>query len=538
MPKSSISPDTLRLIETDWFGADRGQKSCIIQGWASKLGVSGQTIYRQLQTRRKREADRGKRRIEGIEEAAMAVCKIKKMSPEHKGDICTEDAVALAVSNGLITPEMGAKKATIDRIIREKGAARGKRRRISRYQAELPNEMHHVDASSSECLYVATVTNSGDVVCRLWKGHKIYKNKPAPVRLRPWVYGLTDDYSGVHVARYCAAMGESASDNLDFLAWAWAKNDDKEFFGLPGKLKGDKGPMLRGPAAQNFFDRLGIDIDPSIPGAKEAHGKIERPWRTMWERFERPFFVEDPKTFEITLDEVNRRFYRYQVEYNQKPHRYERRLSRIEAWRRVNQAGGAVDFPAGALATVARRYERTVGQDGVFHIDNVPYEVIGLHDAKVYVYIGMDEHMVVEDQATGEKYNVKDFRPNPLGVFRSAPDTGSQRARKDAEIELRGHLHNTLYTEVTAENVTRFPVRAAAAPEIASVFEVPTPGDTYSSLADAITDFCSMTGCFLESGSDDRAAVEGMILDSGLNREYVRGLADDVNNENERRANG
>lgn len=531
-----IAPGTLALVRADWHAAGRGQKSAVVRSWASHCGVSPQTLYRQLDTGRQRNGDKGRRKVEGLEDAAMTVAKVRKMSPECKGDICTEDAIQIAVENGLISPEMARRRSSIDRIIRENGAGRSQRRRVSRYQAERPNQLHHVDASSSECFFVDRVTDDGEVVLKLWKGHKIYKNKPTPVRYRVWVYGLTDDHSGLHVARYVMAMGETAADNLDFLQWAWAATPDKEFCGLPESIKGDLGPMLRGPAAQDFLNRFGVEILPSIPGAKEAHGKIERPWRTMWERFERPFFVEDPKAFEITLDEVNERFARYVRKYNAKAHRWERKLTRLDAWKRINQQGGAVPLPPGAVATVARRYERRVGQDGVLWLDRTPYEVVGLHDADVWVFLGLEgDRIAVQEKRTGEKFEVRPFVPNPVGTFRSAPDTGGQTARKAAEAELRGKLSNTLYTEdEPAEAANPWPVRKREAPEVEDVFDMPDAGDTYRSLEAAVADFCALTGSFLAAGSEERSAVEGLILDGALNKEYVRALADDVNVENER----
>lgn len=43
---------------------------------------------------------------------------------------------------------------------------------------------------------------------------------------------------------------------------------------------------MKSPEAQDFFRRCGVEIDPSTPLNKDARGKIERPWRNIWQQFE------------------------------------------------------------------------------------------------------------------------------------------------------------------------------------------------------------------------------------------------------------
>ena len=299
----AIDAFVMDQVKQDWLLAPRGHKTRIIQKWAQVVGCTAKTLYGMLDTGRKRKG--GDRRIEGIEESAWIVHQVKKKSPEQFGEISTDQALRKAIRDGLVSDSLKGKEATINRVGRELGLHKRKRR-VQRFQAERANQLHHVDGSSSKFLYIKRELGDGDYVLKLHAGTKGYKNKPVPIRLRPWIYGLTDDHSGVFVGRYVAAYGENALDNLDFLSWAWGQNGDSPFFGLPEQLKGDKGPMMRGKDAEDFFNRLGVDIDPSTPENKEAHGKIERPWRTVWQRFEKPFFAcSDWKKFEISLSELN-----------------------------------------------------------------------------------------------------------------------------------------------------------------------------------------------------------------------------------------
>lgn len=508
-----IDPAMLAMVKNDWVAAGRGAKTMVIKKWAELLDVSPQTLYKAMETGRKRK---GERKIDGLEEAALIVAQIKARPPEHRGQITTKDAVDIAVANGLITEDL-AVVATFDRVIREMGANK-QRRRIERFQAEFPNEMHHVDASSSNCFYVQRALADGDYVLKIHSGTKDYKNKPVPIRLRPWIYGLADDNSGFHIARYVAALGESAADNLDFLCWVWSQ------IGLPKYIKGDHGPMMSSDGIPAWFERLGVEISPSEVLNKDAHGKIERPWRTMWQRFELPFFAESEwKKFEIPLSELNRRFARYQEEYNAKPHRFERSITRKQAWQKVNLHGGIVALPENALKTIVRRWSRKLGQDGCFSIDNEIIEVKGLHDAWVWVYKGVfEEKMVVVDQVTGLKYEVQDFTPNKLGEYSEAKETTYQKVRKESA-KLDG-IRNTLYTEDKAApaKVRQMPTKIKEVKTIENLLDL----DTYRSMQEAIAEFQTLTGIILAWG--EREEVAALIKGNGLSKRYVVGLAAEV----------
>jgi len=523
----TIAPDYLDGLRRDWQAAPYGTKAEVVQKWADRLGCTAQSLYRHLETRRQRQ--RGDYVIAGIEEAVKTVAQIKKRPPEHKGELTTEDALKIALDCGAIAPEMRAvSPSTFNRIMREIGM--DKRRRVQRFQAEFPNQLHHMDASSSGCFYVARKMPDGERILKIHAGHAKYKNKPVPTRERPWVYGLVDDYSGFHVARYVAALGENFGDNLDFLCWAWSKNDDKAFFGLPNRVKADHGPLMKGQPSIEFLKRLKIDSDGSVPEQKEAHGKIERPWRTMWKRFELPFFAEaDWKGFEIPLSELNRRFLIYQDEYNAKSHRYEREISRLDAWRRISLHGGAVALPENALMTTARRYERTVEQDGCFSLEGQRYEVKGLHDAKVFVYRGVfDDRLVVEDRRTGEKYEVEDFAPTPLDTFVGHSETPHEKAVKEAR-DLQ--LTNTLYLDKKDQgNLALFPTRVKETRDMPNPLAV----DVYPSVEAAMREVTAICGMRLRG--EDRETVVNLLKENGLARSYAIELAMEIQAEQERSA--
>lgn len=537
----AIEPGILQQIITEWQDAPHGHKRAVVEKWACMIGVVPQTIYSYLPTNRERQ---GERQIEGLEDAARIVAAIKNSPPEHRGVLSTKDALRIALINHKIEARFKATPySTFDRVIRELGL-NSQRRRVEPFQAEYPNEMHHVDASSSDCFYIAKALPDGDFLLKLHRGVKGYKNKPIPVDgLRPWIYGMTDDHSGVHCCRYVAAKGEKASHNMEFLAWAWWQQPERCFWGVPshpdpdrrGRIKGDHGPMMESPEAKAFFEACNVDIDPSTPLNKEAHGKIERPWRTLWQNFELPFFaMSDWKQFEITLTELNNQLIAYSVEYNERKHRYERTISRRQAWERISRHGGVVILPNDALETIAKQDYRTVGQDGVFWLNNVGYEVKGLHDAKVRVIIGVfDQKVIVQNVADGMKYEVEPFVPNKLDEFKANPDTGQQQMRKEA-VKLEG-ITTTIYSAEgrtalavvpTADRkVVKMPTRVKETLQLHNPLDI----DRFPDVGNAIKEFQTLCGFVLDQ--HERQAVAEMIQENGLSRRFVASLAAEVEHE-------
>lgn len=535
---TTIEPGVMQQIIDDWSAAPRKHKGTVVAKWAAMIGVAPQTIYRKLPTNRQRE---GKRRIPGIEEAARIIAQLKNAPPDHRGVISTEDAVKLALRNAQIDSALEpVSTGTWDRVMRELGLS-VKRRRVERYQAERPNQMHHVDASTSSCLYIAKALPDGDYLLKLHRGTKDYKNKPIPVDgLRPWIYGLTDDHSGVHCCRYVAAKGENARHNMEFITWAWYEQPEKCFWGVPERIKGDHGPMMESPAAKDFFARCGVEIDPSTPLNKDAHGKIERPWRTLWQKFELPFFaMSDWKRFEITLSELNQQLMNYSAQYNERPHRFERTISRRQAWERISLHGGVVILPDDALETIAKSdVERKVGQDGVFWMDNIGYEVKGLHDAWVKVIVGVfDKSIVVQDVSDGRKYEVESFRPNALGEYRANTETGQEQVRKEAT-KLEG-ITIPLYAapaaaEAEAPAAPRKVVKIRTRVKQVLTLENPLSVDAYPDMATALLELQGLVGFYFTG--EDRAAVIALLEENGLSRSFVANLATDIEQERMRAA--
>lgn len=508
-------------VKAELQQSPRGTKAATVAKWASLLGCDVKKIWALQETGRVR----AKKANSSLEEVTKIVFQIKFRVPDCTGPLSTDQAYKMARINGNL-PEDAPRyhPSTIDRCARDLKLTKTPRR-IQRFQAERPNQMHHVDASTSQFLHVVKALPNGDYLLKLHAGSsQNYKNKPLPIKMKLWIYGVVDDYSGCLAGRYAAAPGESAADNLNFLKWAWSKKEDKTLHGVPEKIKGDKGPMMRGKVAEDLFARLGVEIDPSEPGAKDAHGKIERPHRTNWQRFEKQFMVlDDCKKFEITLSELNRQFLVYlNTEYNLRPHRYEKEITREQAWKRISLQGGVRPLPAGAFETSCERVERTVGRDGTIKLDGQIYEVKGLHAAKVWVIKSVfTDDIIVQEVETGKKYEVINFKPNPVGTFTAHPDTAHQKnikAGKDL------HITNLLFQEEKKdEKIIAFPTRTQEEQPFERVFI--TRADAFNSMEEAMGYFMERTGEYPKKGGDDWIWLEQQFTEHGLNRAFVEELA-------------
>jgi transposase InsO family protein len=458
-----IEEEKLAQIITDWNLASYGNKTEVIRRWSKVYGVGYNTLYRAIsQSRlktRKHRSDKGKRTYKEIEKWTQMIWQIKYSPPSDSGIIATDQAFKLALSEGIIPPEASKiPVSTYNRIAREIGLNPGVGR-FSRFQAKYPNLLHQFDASSSKFFYVDRRLPDGERILKIHRGAKYYKNKPVPIRERPWVYGLVDDYSGYHVCQYTTAEGESAVDGLLFLQYAWGKKKNSRipFRGLPRLLYMDNGVMSKTASVKDFLKRLDIVQIPRMPYKKEAGGKIERPWRTLWKRFELTFFIRnDWETFEITLTELNRQLNNYLIEYNSWSHRYQKDISREQAWLQISLRGGVVDIPSNALNTVFRRKKHTV-RGGYLTHNGINYEVPDLDNGKVWVYEGVfDDRLVVVDMKNHQKYEVKLFEPILFG--QRAEEIKSEVEKLVQENQDKIFVTKPYYEKVPDTNIINLPV--------------------------------------------------------------------------------
>lgn len=517
----SIHPEIMQQIRHELQNAPHGHKSTTIQRWAVVVGLSQQSLYRALGLGvRTRE---GKARRPELREWAMTVAEIKKRPPEEAGEISTDQAMRIAVDSSNAPAELlDVHPATIDRVMRDLGTTKTSVRCV-RFQAKEPNQAHHFDASTSAFFFVARRLPGGEYLLKMHRPSKHYKNKPVPVdQLRPWYYGLCDDHSGRKVARLIVGQGENAADSLLAIDEFWRA------FGVPKKLLADQGMLKKCIASSGYIHACGVDLPQMMPYAKRGHGKIENPWKTQWQRFEKPFYaVDDWQKFEITDVEMNKRLGAYIEEENARPHRFERTVTRMDVWRRVMLQGGITTLPEDALSRAHTMDKRKVGIDGLVHLDNVSYEIKGgLCDAWVYIYRSMfEDKMVAEDVETGARYEIKNFKPLDEGEYKNFDDTAHEKAVKaSAELVIPESALPFQRSAACAagSNVVRMPIKETVR-EIENVFDV----EHYSSIGDAWNEIHETVGPRLWS-DQERRDVEKIMTEGRLSKEVVKSLALDL----------
>ncbi len=518
----SINPEVMQQIKAELLTAPYGHKTETLTRWAIILQRPVPSLYRELELNAR--VRKGEPRRPELRDWAKIVAQVKKRPPEEAGEISTDQAVRIAIEAKLLpVSAMDVHVSTFDRVMRELGTTK-KSIRANRIQADRPNKAHHMDASSSAFLYIARQMPDKEYILKLHRpAAGDYKNKPIPVdKLRPWYYGAIDDHSGYKLSRMTAAHGESSADSLLFLAWWWAQ------MGLCDELHVDQGMLKKCLASADFVSRLGVEMPEYMPYAKRGHGKIERPWRTTWQRFEKLFYVPDNwKQFEISMSELNCQLLNFLAEENQRAHRFEKKITREDAWRRVMLNGGIVTLPENALATVAKRAKRKVDVDGTLEYGGQIFSVKGLHDAWVYVYEGVfDDRLVVQDIVTRERFDVKTFKPLNIGEFKAHPDTEHVKAVKaGAELSISADALPYRKTEgekvggCEGKKVIQMPIRTTER-EVASVFDV----EHYASIEDAWAEIHETVGVRMWSDLE-RRQVEQIITEGKLAKDVVKSLA-------------
>ena len=334
---------------------------------------------------------------------------------------------------------------------------------------------------------------------------------------------MVDDHSGVKYTKGVPAMGENGGDGMEFCVWAW------ERLGVPKKLLGDEGPLKKGLTSSGFLEKCGVPFPPMTPYEKRAHGKVEITHRRLWQSFELQYFVpNDWPKFEIAASEVNRMLMIFLEEENERRHRFERKITRMDAWRRVMLNGGLVKLPDDVLARAAHCHRRKVDICGNFSIPGWPImEVLGLHDAWAFVYESVFENkLVVKEISTGNVYAVRPFKPLDENEFRGHVETPHQLARKEA-LELNIDRSALLFQqrETAESNIIRMPIREIERP-VENVFD---SVDNYADNDEALDALCAMLGTFITP--EDRETLRGVIEANGRSKRAVLETAQEIRGE-------
>lgn len=322
-------------IKSDLEGAGHGEKRKRAELWASKIinpstekPISVATLYRQLDLTNGKKKCTREPEIE--EDIITLIGKIKiggyDFGPKGRM-LTTEDAIEEAEMLGLV-PEGLLTVATVDRRLREAGW--NEKRSYDRHEDEYVNQVHHMDFSRSD-YFEAGENENGELIIKVNGRNKSwdYKNKPKPQRLRLWLASIVDSFSRAMIATYVPATGENLQMAADSFGFFWQRKDESHpMVHLPDVLKVDQGSIGKFlKHHQHFSKETGIRIELSASKSNrvanhQSQGKVERNFRTMWQRFELKVVSRLTKMGieEITLEDLNSLVHDYCTNRLEKKH--------------------------------------------------------------------------------------------------------------------------------------------------------------------------------------------------------------------------
>jgi len=288
-----------------------GEKGKILVEAQQKLGISRDTLYRDLQkigwtSGRKRRADAGNTKVD--DEAlhmALAMGQIGKRA-NGKQIIHTTEAHSILTANGYKC----ASPSTFRRQLRELKFNNSLLNSPSAHQEQRslhPNHVHQLDPSL--CLLYYPPGGKGKRQ-KYADDDDFYKNKPQNLEkikhFRVWRYVLVDHYSGLVLVRYYEAAGENQQINFDFLQWCWRQ------IGLPKILVTDKGSANIGKGISRFTRQLGVEVLTHEAGNPRAKGGVENANNVVETKFESRLLLEPVES----VDELNKSVEAWQKAFN------------------------------------------------------------------------------------------------------------------------------------------------------------------------------------------------------------------------------
>lgn len=290
----ALDPDRvlqLRAAADALAAAGHGLKQSVAAQWASSLGCTVKTLYRQITEAgfgqsRKRRADAGKRAVSKEEVMAVAMLKTQAQRANGKDIMSIGTACQMARDNGLaalgrVDTDTGevvpVATATIARAMREYGLDVDTMNRPKphiRMRSLHPNHVWQIDASVCVLYYL----DSGGMA--VMEADEFYKNKPESMhkRVKAMVirYSATDHYSGTIFVRYYTGAESAAMVAEFFIDAIQAKTDAQEpFNGVPVILVLDPGSANGAHMFKNLCRLLQVRLIIHKPKNPRAKGQVE-----------------------------------------------------------------------------------------------------------------------------------------------------------------------------------------------------------------------------------------------------------------------
>ena len=395
MPK--IDTALLYEIRRQLDAAEHGAKDAALQPYADQLGVSVATVRRQLRKQYGRAKETTGRPRTISDELLDAVWD-EKVAGREMGLQAREIPTRICLDRLAAAGFPGAAEASptgINNAIKRAGYRRTERRQ--RIEPDFALDTVHLDFSRSKYFQLHTFDGAaGDHVLRVYGRHLGYKEEDKV--LRTWIASTVDGHSRLARMQCFAATGEDAGLALRALAAFWNVDqaDGHPFHHPPRTLWVDRGSAGR---TEGFVETLArADVEVNVTQSKEAQGKVERQFRTLWSAFELPLALELGQGSYIHLGDYNERlnaFLLEQADWHHPTKPVTRREAFASSVAQVRPDGSPVErlFAGDLMGSFHIREERVVDVTGCVTYKRQPYlvpEQVGPHwidqGARIRIY--------------------------------------------------------------------------------------------------------------------------------------------------------
>lgn len=416
-----------------------GGQTALMEQYARSTGRSAKTLYRLM----KDQFGAKRRRIKGepkVDQFYVDVIAGKKAFAlkRYERNYTTEDAIKDAENEGLV-PQGLLVPGTVDRRIRESGY--WDERRHTAVLEDIANEVHYWDFSRSEYIYPCQ-PEGDDWLLVLGKKSLMYKNRQGE-KFGMWVGAVRDGKTGVRITKYNVAAGESVRICKDLLRYVWQRPaDDHPLHGIPWGQRSDKGSAIAGKLILSLFEELDIKYYPNNPGNKKAMGKIERLWRTWWQRFELPLIMRNGEGYKLRLSELNELAFEHNLEEMNKKHPFFTGLTKRQVFEQDLIAYPPRTYSGDLEDLMNIPFRRIVDGYGNIMLEHERFNVPNRYrkgDA-IWLSKSLTGGIECEGEKDGMQFTIREtWKPNSIGEFSRDTDTYQERMAKIEDRRIDGN---------------------------------------------------------------------------------------------------
>ncbi len=511
--------------------AEYGERGRVVEEIMEETGWSRAKVYRLAdptagEKKSPREPDVAP---EIIDKVAAVKVESGKMGVK-KRFITTEDAIQILEQTGQIE-EGTVSASTVDRRLRQRGF--NKKRGYERHEDEYVNQVHHIDFSRPE-YFDAGLSSEGEEIIRVdgRKGSWDYKNKPKEERKRLWVMGYIDSFSRAYLVRYFIATGETLAMGTAALEFVWQRKDEVHpLVHTPKVLKFDQGSIGKFLHHHKTFSRdTGIRIE--LAGSKkeryadhQSQGKIERPFRTLWQKFELKLsYILDQKGItEISLEELNSLAHNYCVKLLERKHPL-RQQTRGELYRAGVRVREQNVLTTSVWDLLFKAVTRKVGADRMVSYKGQYFRAPGdYRRQRIYVIESTDGRITGQDLERHSSFELEPFEADQARGSRSHAETYAEHIEKNP-LELDGSkLRLVTSKEKPVQPLTLPALEEEVAPE--TPFDAQPVAQPFGTWGQAKVEICEVFGCkWTALDQSTRDMFERMFATESLNRTVVEDI--------------